>query len=153
MPDQPTEPAKTGTKPRKLVKMPGKEQIQEIEPPVVLARAKNADIAPTWTSPEIEQAKNALLRNLTATKRFFDKQTKSYIEVDDPMAQIAAATQIINQAVGMPVQRQVRVDAVFKDRQQELLEVASTPTGRAFLLHNGLISEEWLAAHLPDSQK
>jgi len=112
-----------------------------------LTRVPNAVLAQTWSNDELELAKATLLRNLTATKKFFDKDTKSYIEVPDPTAQITAARTIMDQALGLPVQRIMRQDVPFKDRHTELIELARTPSGRAFLLKADLVSEEWLAAH------
>ncbi|HEY3900839.1 MAG TPA: hypothetical protein VGM54_19670 [Chthoniobacter sp.] len=112
-----------------------------------LTRVPNGVLAQTWTNEELAEAKATLLRNLTATKRFYDKDEKCYVEVPDPTAQIAAAVAICNQAVGLPVQRILRQEIPFKDRHTELLELARTPSGRAFLLKAGLVSEEWLAAH------
>lgn len=125
------------------------------------ARAKKGVLpALEWTEDEINAAKHALMRNLHAKKMFWDKQEECYVEVDDGAVQIAAAVAICNQGIGLPVQRIVRVDANFKDRKAELVELAATPSGREMLVKAGIIDDIWIAKNMPsesqqggDSQK
>src|SRR5215218_10389497 len=88
------------------------------------ARAKKEQLDVHWSSDDVEQARATLLRNLSAKKRFWDTKAKDYVEVPDSTAQIAAALALLNQSLGMPVQRILRVEANFKDRHAELLEIA-----------------------------
>jgi hypothetical protein len=90
-----------------------------------------------------------LIDSLSATKRFYDKDAKCYVEAADNMARIAAANSICAQAIGLPVQRIVRQTMTFKDRQTELLELAWTPSGREMLLRAGIISPPGLKNMLP----
>jgi hypothetical protein len=90
---------------------------------------------------------------LHSTKPFFDRLTKSYIQVEDSMAQISAAVAILNQAIGLPIQRQVRIQQVFIDRQEELLEIARTDHGRKMLLGMGAIDAGWLKQNFPNEDQ
>lgn len=122
--------------------------------PTPPARAKKKS-APSvaWDDGDVDLAKATLMRNLFASKRFFDKSSKTYIDVPDGAVQIAAATAICNQALGLPIQRMVKMDFTFKDRHAELMDAAATPSGRETLLRAGLIDEEWLAKYQPESQQ
>lgn len=112
-----------------------------------LTRVPNAVLAQAWTSEEVEAAKLTLLAALGATKRFYDKDAKAYVEVPDWIARITASNSISHQAIGMPVQRILKQEVPFKDRNTELLDMARTPSGRDMLLRMGLITPEWLEKH------
>lgn len=119
-------------------------------PPTPPARAKKGGkVALEWDDDNVELAKATLMRNLFASKRFFDKSSGSYIDVPDGATQIAAAVAICNQALGLPLQRMVKMDMTFKDRHSELMDAAATPSGREMLLRAGLIDREWLGKYFP----
>lgn len=120
---------------------------------VARSRAKKESAEVVWTREMTELAQATLLRNLFATKRFFDKPSGEYVDVPDATAQNAAAVAICNHAIGLPVQKVIRMDIATTDRHEELVAVARTPSGRAMLLAAGLITHEWLAKHLPDESQ
>lgn len=95
----------------------------------------------------------AIQLGLTATAGRWNGQLQQFEDRPDAKTRLEAAKLWLSYSEGMPVQRQLRLEAAFKDRHAEMLEVARTPSGRKLLLAMGAIDDDWLARAGLESQK
>lgn len=111
--------------------------------------------------PDLDaQADKIFVEGMTAHELKWNNGTQSFDEYPDTKTRLDALKLYMAYKHGLPVQRIVRIETGFKDRNTELVQMASTPSGRDLLLKAGIITEEWIAKNVPaksqqgrDSQK
>lgn len=95
-----------------------------------------------------EALARSIIEGFTATLRLWDGTAKRHYEAPDVRTRLETAKLYLNYRLGMPVQMMLKVESSsFKDREQELVDMAKTPSGRTMLLRMQVIDETWLANH------
>jgi hypothetical protein len=90
-------------------------------------------------------------QGLVATDTRWSNAAKEFLVIPDIKTRLETLKLYLSYRHGMPIQRQIRIEAGFKDRQTEMIEIARTPSGRELLLKMGVIDAGWLKEHVPDS--
>jgi hypothetical protein len=88
------------------------------------------------------KAIQALYAGLTATRRYWDKDQKAFVEEPDYGTRVKTAELVLAYAEGRPVERQVRLTGGFKEYNEKLEQLCSTPEGLAIAVKLGLVAEE-----------
>jgi hypothetical protein len=88
-----------------------------------------------------------------ATDTRWSNSAKEFLTIPDIKTRLDTLKLYLSYRHGMPIQRQIRIESGFKDRQTEMVEIARTPSGRELLLKMGVIDAGWLKEHVPDSNK
>jgi hypothetical protein len=89
----------------------------------------------------------AIERALSAKCRHYDPLSKKWTVSDDVRAQLEAVKLFYAYKFGMPVQRQIRIEANFKDNDEQLFAlVNSSPEARKELIAAGVVTEHWIEA-------
>ena len=90
-------------------------------------------------------ASEVLERGMKAKTRIWDVNKKDWIEHDDIRAQLETVKLFFAYKHGMPVQRTIKIEATFRDNEDQLFAlVQSSPEARKELIRAGVITEEWL---------
>ena len=89
-------------------------------------------------------------QGFVATDTRWSNAAKEFLTVPDIKTRLETLKLFLAYRHGMPIQRQIRIESGFKDRETELLETARTPSGRALLLKMGVIDANWIKHNLPD---
>ena len=122
---------------------PGKEQksgtIARAQRP-----AKSAEAS--LVLPQLdEKAADVLERGMKAQSKMWDVNAKCWVYFDDIRAQLEAVKLFYAYKFGMPVQRQIKIEANFKDNEEQILAlVQSSPEAKRELIRAGVISEDWI---------
>lgn len=100
-----------------------------------------------------EAAREAVRMGLRAMTGRWNNKSQKFEDIPDVKLRVETAKFFAAYDEGMPIQRQIVLEMGHKDRETELIEIAGTPSGKKMLLSIGLITPEWLAKNLPDSQE
>ena len=92
-----------------------------------------------------EKAADVLERGMKAQAKQWDVNAKDWVYCDDIRAQLEAVKLFYAYKFGMPVQRQIKIEANFKDNEEQILAlVQSSPEAKRELIKAGVISESWI---------
>jgi hypothetical protein len=97
--------------------------------------------------PDLDQKCADEIENaLNATTKTWSPVSKSWVESPDTRTRLEAIKLFYAYRHGMPVQRVVKIEANFRDNDEQLLTlVQSSPEARAELIKAGVVTEEWIA--------
>jgi len=118
-----------------------------------LARARGLSAPDRSPVPEglDELADGVFEQGLAASDTRWSNTGKQFVTVPDIKTRIDTLKLYLAYRHGMPIQRQIRIESGFKDRQTEMVEIARTPSGREMLLKMGVIDAGWLKENVSDS--
>ena len=85
---------------------------------------------------------DALRDGLKATRRYWSKEQKDFVEEPDYGVRVKTAELVLAYAEGRPVERQVRLSGDFKGFNEKLEQLCATPEGLAMAVKLGLVAEE-----------
>lgn len=88
------------------------------------------------------KALEAIEGALTAQRRYWDKDTKAFVEEEDHPTRLRAAELALAYDVGRPVERQVKLTGDVSTYDDKLERLLASPEGLALAIRLGLIDEK-----------
>jgi hypothetical protein len=83
---------------------------------------------------DLEQVARVYREAMNATTRMWDVNEKKLIEFPDHKTRVAAANMVAAYKEGLPVQRQIRLDAKFGELKDKVAAFKRSPAAQDFLL-------------------
>lgn len=129
-----------------------KSKAKENEGQVKLTNIAPSRVTPAKDSgpnlPDLEEAvADVIIAGFAAEDRRWDQGTKSWEIFTDHKTRLEFCKLYLAYRHGMPVQRQIKIEASFRDNDEQLLALAkSSPEARRELIRAGVITEQWIEA-------